>query len=500
MQLEVQDEFTKGTIGTGLFLLSGEMITSGGPLGALFAYVIAGLSVYCVVMSLGEMATLIPISGSFSSYSQRFLGPVFGFTTGWTYWFGWVVTLPLELIACAQFLSYWIPNVNSWVIMLSVLGISFFCLPLAFLTVLNLASVKGYGEAEYWMSMMKVLAIVVFIFTTIVVLFRDHLGFSNYNSGGTGPFNQGGVWGVASNMVSAAFAFGGTELVGITAGEAKNPTKSVPRAINGTFWRLAIFYMSSIFMIGLVVPSGLLKSLSGSENALARSPFVIAFELAKIPGAAGIMNGVALISVFSAANSSIYASSRTLMGLAQSGQAPRLLGKANSWGVPVASVLVSCAIGLCSLTTTLFGDGVVFKWLVNLTGLVVLVTWIFISISHIQFRKALKAQHFPVAKLPYKSPLGLVADYISLFINLTVLIFSGVIGVLQGEPYSIRDFLSNYAGLFLYPTLFLLFFAIHGTMTFVDPAEADIQTGRYLGTDEEEKDTGRLNRIFAILA
>ncbi|KAJ3267514.1 hypothetical protein HDV01_004872, partial [Terramyces sp. JEL0728] len=195
-----------GTIGTGLFLKSGDVISHAGALGALLAYVLAGISVFCVVMSLGEMATMIPVSGSFSEYAGRFIDPAAGFAFGWMYWFQWLLTFPVEIQAAAGFVGHWSDFIkqNPWYM---------FVVLTLLLTFINLVAVTGFGEAEYWMSFIKIITIVVFIFVAIGILITNRkYGFQTYTAGGSKPFENGG-WGILGAMVSASFAFGGTELV-----------------------------------------------------------------------------------------------------------------------------------------------------------------------------------------------------------------------------------------------------------------------------------------------
>ncbi|KAJ3272718.1 hypothetical protein HDV01_005354, partial [Terramyces sp. JEL0728] len=315
-----------GTIGTGLFLKSGDVISHAGALGALLAYVLSGIAVYCVVMSLGEMATMIPVSGSFNEYAGRFIDPAAGFAFGWMYWFQWLLTFPVEIQAAAGFFSYWVPFIgeNPWYM---------FVILTVILTFINLIAVTGFGETEYWLSFIKIFTIVVFIFVAIGILITNRkYGFQTYTAGGSKPFENGG-WGILGAMVSASFAFGGTELVGITAGEAANPGKSVPRAINGTFWRISIFYFTTIFLIGLILSSSQLAELA-VKGGLDKSPFVFTLKTAGIEFASEIINFVALVAVVSAANSSVYACSRTMMALCQTGKGPAFLGKNDKRGVP----------------------------------------------------------------------------------------------------------------------------------------------------------------------
>ncbi|KAJ3301820.1 hypothetical protein HDV03_000287 [Kappamyces sp. JEL0829] len=474
-----------GTIGTGLFLKSGSMILDAGPLGALFAYLIAGIAVFCVVMSLGEMATLIPISGSFNSYAERFVDPALGFTAGWSYCYQWIMTLPVEVQACSFFLQYWFKDVNEWYFIIVIILV---------LLALNVFTVKGYGETEYWLSLLKVLAIVVFIIVGVYVIFRDNMWFNTYSQ--PAAFSTQGPVMIFGSMVSACFAFGGTELVGITAGEAANPRKSVPRAINGTFWRIMIFYVVSIFLVGMICSADYLSALyKMTDSKLLRSPFVIAFTIAKIPYADHIMNAIAFIAVFSAGNSSIYAASRTMMSLCQSGQGPAFLGiVVNNGifnGVPIPAVLTVTTIGSLSFLGLLIPDvgGVsLFDWLVNLIGLTIIFTWMFISITHIRFRAAYLAQGYKLEDLPYKSSFGVYADYVGIAVMSIVIILSGTFSqIFFGAEFVFVDFLTNYIGIIPYPFLYFGYKLLGKNAGMVPLHQVDLQTGHISNYDVEEE-------------
>jgi lysine-specific permease len=470
-----------GTIGTGLFLKSGDMIAESGALGSLLAYCIAGISVFCVVMSLGEMATLIPISGSFNAYAERFVDPALGFASGWMYWFQWAMVLPLELTACYQFLKFWTTdNIHPWVYYLSIITL---------LLLINVFTVSGFGEVEYWLSLLKILAIVVFIVTGVIVIFGQGKGFHIYYAEGSGgPFGQDGPLAIASSMVSACFAFGGTELIGVTAGEAQNPRQAVPRAINGTFWRILIFYLVTMVLIGMIVPASVFMQLLADDpkNGLARSPFVLVFTLAKIPAADHIMNAVGLVAVLSAGNSAVYACSRTLLSLCNNQQGPRFLAKTSKNGVPVLAIVITCSFGLFSLVGTLFGEGAVFNFLINLVGMNIIMTWLVIAVAHIQFRKAYEMQGYRLEDLPYRSLVGVVGDYISIFGNLTVIILAYFGGIFRGKQEFVWiKFFNTYCGLAIYPILFFGY-KLYTKKPFVNPNEADLQTGRVAYEEERE--------------
>ncbi|RKO92464.1 amino acid permease/ SLC12A domain-containing protein [Blyttiomyces helicus] len=439
-----------GTIGTGLFLSSGGAIYNAGPAGALIAYVIAGILVYTVVCSLGEMSTYMPISGSFNTYASRFVHPSLGFTAAFAYWFQWSLTLPAELVAAAELINYWISKdswlqSNNWV---------WWAILVVVLFTLNMIGVAVYGEMEYIMSFVKIAAVGFFMIMAICidagwVNSQPTVGFANWRTP-LAPFKDG-VPGIFSIFTNVVFAYGGCELVGITAGEAANPRKSVPRAINGTFWRIAFFYIGTIFLLGLVV-SDTDKVLNNSDNTGGTSPFTEAFSNAHITWGADLINTIALISVFSAANSSMYAASRTLMAMSNEGGAPRIFGRTTRAGVPVYALFVSTAIG-CLAFIGQVGAGTVFNWLQDIISTYILIAWLMILLTHIRFRMAYKAQGRNIADLPYKSYFFPYAQVIGLLVGLTALLGEGYVAIWYKKPFDVQNILEDYGKPTLDPLL-----------------------------------------------
>jgi lysine-specific permease len=382
-----------GAIGTGLFLGSGASISQGGPGGALLAYLIIGVMVYFVMTSLGELAAFMPTSGAFSTYGSKFIDPAFGFALGWTYWYSWAITLAVELTASSMVMKFWFPHSSSFLW-------SFLFLALIFL--LNYLSVKGYGEGEYWFSLIKVAAVIIFIvigLLMIVGIMGGHtVGFQNFTVG-KAPFS-GGMLGTFAIFLTAGFSFQGTEIVGVAAGESENPAKTIPKAINSIFWRILIFYVFAIFVIGLLVPYNNPNLLS---NDIMVSPFTLVFKKAGIAFAAAVMNAVILTAILSAGNSSLYACTRMLYAMAKEGQAPRIFAKLNKRGVPVAAMIVTTIIGMLTFLSSIFGNGMVYVWLMNAASITGFIFWLGISASHYRFRKAYLAQGHSLEKLPYRA-------------------------------------------------------------------------------------------------
>ncbi|MCM3601208.1 amino acid permease [Robertmurraya korlensis] len=384
-----------GSIGTGIFLATGASIQTAGPGGALIAYGAIGIMVYFLMTSLGEMATLMPVSGSFSTYGSRFVDPAFGFALGWNYWFNWAVTLAVEIVASAIIMKFWFPDVPSIVWSTLFLGLIF---------LLNALSVKSYGESEYWFSLIKVVTIIVFIgvgiLTILGILGGDYIGFKNFTVEHA-PVN-GGLLSVISIFLIAGFSFQGTELVGIAAGESEEPEKNVPKAIRQVFWRILLFYIVAIAVIGLIIPYTSPELLGRDVDNIAVSPFTLVFEKVGIAFAASVMNAVILTSVLSAGTSGLYASTRMLWSMAKEGQAPRFLQQVNDRGIPMNALVITTIIGGLAFLTSIFGDQV-YTWLLNASGLTGFIAWLGIAVSHYRFRKAYVAQGRDMSDLKFKA-------------------------------------------------------------------------------------------------
>ncbi|KAG0196306.1 hypothetical protein BGX28_010304 [Mortierella sp. GBA30] len=432
-----------GTIGTGLFLASGSSIAQAGPLGALIAYTMIGSMVFFMMTSLGEMATLIPTAGSFNTYAARFVDPALGFALGVNYFLNWAVTVAVEIAAAAMILQFWVsPDVlPSWV--WSVLF-------LLFMVFVNFLSVRAYGEAEYWFSVVKVLTVIIFIIVGILVdagvVGGDRIGFRNWTIAGAPVVDGfGGILGV---FLVAGFSFQGTELIGIAAGESENPRKNVPKAIKQVFWRILLFYIISIFIIGLVIPyndPNLLNSGSVDKAAIAISPFTLVLQKAFQP-ASHIMNAVILITVLSAGNSGMYASTRTLMMLARDGKAPALFGRVNSRGIPMQSLVFTTLISALCFGASLLGSGEVYNWLLNISSISGFIAWLGIALSHYRFRRAYVAQGGDVSRLPYRAAMFPYGPIYALLLCTVVVCGQGYSEFTKPDPKAI-NLVACYIGL-----------------------------------------------------
>ncbi|PRS38002.1 gamma-aminobutyrate permease [Bacillus sp. RJGP41] len=383
-----------GTIGTGLFLASGGAIHSAGPGGALVAYAVIGIMVYYLMTSLAEMAAFMPVAGSFRVYASKFVDPSFGFAIGWNYWYNWAITIAAELAAVVLIMKFWFPDSPSFI---------WSAIALITMFLINYMSVKGFGETEFWFAMIKVVTVVIFLITGVLIILgimggKDPIGFSNFTMG-EGPFN-GGFFTILGVFMAAGFSFQGTELLGVTAGESEDPEKNIPKAIRSVFWRIILFYILAIFVIGMIIPFTDSRLLS---EDVAVSPFTLVFERAGLAFAASIMNAIILSSVLSAGNSGMYASTRMLWDLARDGKAPKFLGKLDKRGVPVNALIVTSLVGCVAFLASFFGDGVVYIWLLNASGMAGFVTWVGIAIAHYRFRKAYAAQGLDMNALPFRA-------------------------------------------------------------------------------------------------
>ncbi|MCY9515791.1 amino acid permease [Paenibacillus apiarius] len=385
-----------GSIGTGLFLASGGAIAQAGPGGALAAYISVGIMVYFLMTSLGELATYMPDSGSFSTYASRYVDPAFGFALGWNFWFNWAITIASELVAATLIIKYWFPDSNSFIWSLLFLSIIF---------LLNFLSVKGYGESEYWFAIIKITTVIVFLVVGILMIFgilgSERIGFENFRVGDA-PFH-GGFFAILGVFMAAGYSFQGTELVGVAAGESENPRESVPRAIRQVFWRILLFYILAIFVIAIIIPYTHPSLLASDLNDINTSPFTLVFEKAGFAFAAAVMNAVILSSVLSAGNSGMYASTRVLWVLAKEGKAPKFLAKLNKRGIPINALLLTTAVGMLAFLASFFGDGVVYLWLLNASGMCGFIAWLGIAVSHYRFRRAFVKQGHDLKELPYRA-------------------------------------------------------------------------------------------------
>lgn len=384
-----------GVIGSGLFLSSGYTISQAGPLGAVIAYAIGAVVVYLVMACLGELAVAYPVSGAFHIYAARSINPATGFTTAWLYWLCWVVALGSEFTASGILMQRWFPDVPVWLWCLIFASVLF---------TLNAISARIFGETEFWFSMVKVVAIVVLIvlggaavfgFTPLSTEHPEAVFFDNFMTAeGLFPTGAGGV---LMTALAVFYAVSGSELIGVAAGETKDPARNIPRALRSTVLRLVLFFIGSIAVIAALVPY--------EQTGVTDSPFVTVFEYVGIPFAPDIMNFVIITALLSAGNSGLFSCARMLFSLAEEGHAPRAFMRLTRRGIPIVALSVSMLIGLASLLSSVIAAETVYLVLVSIAGFAVVAVWMSIVAAQFFHRRAFVRAGGDVASLPYRTPL-----------------------------------------------------------------------------------------------
>ena len=399
-----------GAIGTGLFLGSGQTISLTGP-SLLFTYMLIGIVLFAFMRALGELLLSNSKFNSFVDIANEYLGPFGGFVIGWTYWVCWIVSSMSDLTAMGQYFAYWYPQVPHWLTVLFIVLI---------LISFNLLGARLFGELEFWFSIIKVVTIITMVIVGLVLIFLSfkteygHASFGNLiHHGGMFPH---GAAGFLMSFQIAVYSFIGIELIGVTAGETKNPEKTIPKAINNVPIRILLFYIGGLLVIMSVIPWFKVDPDS--------SPFVKLFTLIGVPFAAGIVNFVVLTAAASATNSGIYSNSRILFGLAKQGLGPKALTKTNSNGVPYLSMFVSSiTLLIAALLNFVFPDAIkLFIYVTTLSTVLFLVVWGIIIISYIAYVKKNPEQHQSSA---FKLWGGKIIAYIvlSFFLFIFILLF-----------------------------------------------------------------------------
>jgi amino acid transporter len=482
-----------GALGTGLIIGSGSALATAGPAAIFIAYAFVGLIVYMVMCALGEMATWIPLADGFSGYASRFCDPALGFAVGWTYFFKYIIVTPNQLTAGALVIQYWISrdkvNPGVWITVIFII-----------ILLVNLFGVKFFGEFEFWLSSFKVITVIGLILLTLIIAlgggpdhdrrgfryWKDPGAFKEYTKNGhiiSGPEGRFVSW--ASVLVTAVFAYLGTELVGVTVGEAQNPRRNIPRAIKLTFYRIMIFYVLSVFLLGMCVAYNDKKLVFANKasTSASASPFVVAIENAGIKVLPQIINAAILLFIFSASNSDLYIATRTLYGLSVNGKAPEIFSRTNRMGVPYFALGFSslfCALAYLNCASS---SAKVFGYFVNVVSILGLLTWICILVTHIYFMKALKAQGIDRNTLVYKAPFQPYGSYISLcFCCLIALIKNFTAFVFEFDKTS---FITGYIGIPVFLALLFGYKIIMKTKTFRSE-EVDLYSFKDVIDREEE--------------
>jgi L-asparagine transporter-like permease len=395
------------SIGTGLFLGSGISVQMAGP-GVIVSYVIGALITYIVMLALSEMTVAHPTAGSFGVYAEHYLGPWAGLVTRYTYSVAQIIAIGGQIVAVAIYCRYWLPATPSWV---WIIGFSIILL------IVNILNVGSFGESEYWFSLIKVVAI-CFLLAAGIVLFAGigvpRRGFEAYTAhGGFFPHGMAGVW---AAVTMAVFSFYGLEAAAVGSGEAKDPERTVPRALRRIMMRLALFYIGSMIILVGIVP--------WNQTGIGESPFVLVYQRIGIPGAAGLMNLVVLTAALTSINANLYTASRMLFSLARSGQAPAAFGRLTSRGVPRNAVLISSAgLGIAALIYHFFAD-TAYVYMLGISLFGAIFCWSMILATHVRFR---------TARTPYLSIAGIC---ILLSVLITMAFLPGMdVAWLAGAPW-----------------------------------------------------------------
>ena len=387
-----------GAIGTGLFLGSGEVIAQTGPVGAIIAYILGGLIAYMVMLCLGELAVHMPVAGSFGAYAQKYIGPGTGYMISWVYWLTWTATLGTEFTAAALLMQEWFPHISMWIwtiiFAVTILG-------------LNLTSTRMFAESEFWLALVKVVTVIAFIILGLLAIF----GLIPFHGSESAPllhnltahgwFPQGLVP-IFTTMLIVNFAFSGTELIGVAAGETKDPAVNVPKAINAAIWRLLIFFVGTIIVISALLPFQI-AGLGG--EGVSSSPFVTVFNYIGIPYADDIIRFVIITALLSAANSGLYAASRMMWSLSDQRQLPSVFSKLSKSGTPIIALVVTMFGAIPGLLSEHFAPETIFKNLLGVAAFTMVIVWMSICWSQFNFRRQWYKAGHSAKDLKFAAPL-----------------------------------------------------------------------------------------------
>ncbi len=394
-----------GVIGTGLFLGTGEVISSAGPGGTIVAYIVGGVLLYLTMVCLGEMSAVMPVSGSFQAHATKYIGPGTGFTIGWVYWISWASFIGLEFTAAGITMKFWFPDTPTWV---------WSAVFIAVLFLVNCFTARSFAETEYALAAIKVLAVGTFIVLGLLAIFgvikMDGIqapGLTNFTAhGGFFPVGFGAVF---AAMMTVVYTFMGSEVMGVVAGETENPRKAIPKAVRTIVFRLVFLYLGSILILIALIP--------WEQLGLDESPFVTVFKAIGIPYAAGIMNFVILVAILSVGNTGLYMCTRILWSLAQEKAAPRVFGVTTKRGIPVWGLLFTLLFGLLSLMTEFVAADTVFVFLISVSGVGGALCWMTIALSQYRFRRQYVKNGGDVKDLPYAAPMFPLTPILVILMN-----------------------------------------------------------------------------------
>ena len=454
-QRHIQMIAIAGTIGTGLFLGSGRAIARAGPLGAFLGYSIIGLAVSSVVFAVGEMGALVPLNGGIVRYSEHFFDPALSFANGWNLVYSYLMSIPAEIVAAAVLVEFWVTVNNA--IWITIFG--------ALMLITALLFVRVYGELEFAFSMLKIMLIIGINIMALVITCGggpngETIGFRYWRN--PGPFVQylgiggslGRFLGFWTTFNNALYAYSGIEAITVAAAETRSPRRAIPQAAKRIFIRILVFYVLTIFMVGLVVPSDN-ENLLQSTGTASESPFVIAARLAGIKAVPSIINAVVLTSAWSSGNSSMLGGTRVLYGMAVNGQAPAIFKRINRFGIAYIAVIfygLFMSFGYMTLSNS---ASVVFTWLQDIVSISTLVNWMCICIVYLRFYYGCKKQGINRhTELPWAAPFQPYTTWISLVL-FTLLLFTGGYSTFIHGEWSNETFISSYLNI---PLILIFYF------------------------------------------
>ena len=395
-----------GAIGVGLFLGSASAIEKAGP-AVVVAYMVAGIAIFFVMRAMGEITIEYPVSGSFSAHAYQFLSPLAGYVSGWNYWYVWVVTCMAEITAVGVYVHLWLPDLPQWITCL---------IALALMTCANMISVKAYGEFEFWFALIKIVTIVFLIISGCGMIFFGlgnngvAIGLSNLTA--HGGFFPNGISGGFSTLLMVLFAYVGTEVIGVTAGEAHNPEKTLSAAIDKVLYRILLFYILALLVIMSLYP--------WDQIGHRGSPFVMVFEELGIGSAAHIINFVVITAALSSCNSGVYSTGRMLYNLSLLGTAPKYFSAVSANKVPYRAIIISVMFMLIGVALNYFLPAAVFEIVTSVSAFACMVTWIMILFCQMSYRKSIPVDQRD--KIRYKMPFSPYSNYFTILFFAVVLV------------------------------------------------------------------------------
>ncbi|CVK96167.1 probable general amino acid permease [Fusarium mangiferae] len=445
-----------GMIGTGLFLSSGQVIATAGPVGALLAYTLMGFVTAGVAYTTGEITAFMPSTGGFVRHATKFVEPALGAATGWNFWYTMAINMPAEISAAATLVQFWNTSINPGV------WITIFLL---FIIVANLCGAKLYGESEVVFASLKIMLIIGLIIGGLVIDLggapnHERLGFRYWiHPGAFNTYIKDGSGGrflaFWKAMLPAAFSYGNIQVVAISGSETRNPRKLIPAATKKTFYRIFFFYFCSIFIVGLIVPYND-PALGVSTGTASQSPFVIAFQRSGVSVVPSIINAVVCTSAISSGSACIFIASRTLFGLSCDGHAPKFFQRCNRFGTPHYAVGMSCLLSPLVYLTVVNNTSVVFSWFVNITTVAGLIGWVVIQVTYLRFFASLKKQGYSREELPYKSPFQPYVAWATLLMVSLVILFCGFDVFVKGH-FTAQGFITCYINIAIFAVLYAIF-------------------------------------------